>query len=355
MQFDVFIIRVVFALALVVAGYFLGPIRDSKILPAIIGLGVAGAIIFFETRVRRASLKTLIGAGVGSIAGIIGAFFIAILIVSQKGFLEASRRPDLFLTLTIMLFMAYVGLMVGAAKGDYIDLTALGGVLSGERSTKWQNLILDTSVIINGRISDISETGFMAGTLIIPQFVLRELQQVANSADSTKRNRGRRGLDILQKLQKKSNVEIEISELDFPSVREVNLKLIELAKQINAKIVTNDFNLNKVARLRDVKVLNINELANALKPVVLPGELMKVIVLKEGKEYNQGVAYLDDGTMVVIDNARRMIGKTVEVSVTSVLQTTAGKMIFGRYDPELQTVRPGDEDSRGRQITAADR
>ena len=354
MQFDVFIIRVVFALALVVAGYFLGPIKDSKILPAIIGLGVAGAIIFFETRVRRASLKTLIGAGIGSIAGIIGAFFIAILIVTQRSFLEGRVAGlTFFLTLTIMLFMAYVGLMVGAAKGEYIDLTALGGVLSGERSTKWQNLILDTSVIIDGRISDISETGFMAGTLIIPQFVLRELQQVADSADSTKRNRGRRGLDILQKLQKKSNVEIEISELDFPSVREVDLKLIELAKQINAKIVTNDFNLNKVARLRDVKVLNINELANALKPVVLPGELMKVIVLKEGKEYNQGVAYLDDGTMVVIDNARRMIGKTVEVSVTSVLQTTAGKMIFGRYDPELQTVRP--EDNRTRQITTAER
>src|SRR5882724_2234145 len=189
MQFDVFIIRVVFALALVVAGYFLGPIKDSKILPAIIGLGVAGAIIFFETRVRRASLKTLIGAGIGSIAGIIGAFFIAILIVTQRSFLE-TRVTGLtfFLTLTIMLFMAYVGLMVGAAKGEYIDLTALGGVLSGERSTKWQNLILDTSVIIDGRISDISETGFMAGTLIIPQFVLRELQQVADSADSTKRN-----------------------------------------------------------------------------------------------------------------------------------------------------------------------
>ena len=351
MQIDVLIIRVVFALALVLAGYSLAPINGSKSLSAIIGLGIAGAIIFFETRVRRASLKTLIGAGLGSITGIIGASLIGFLIATQKDVLEAKATGlTFFVTLSIMLFMAYIGLMVGAAKGDYIDLSALGGILSGERSAKWQNLILDTSVIIDGRISDIAETGFLAGTLVIPQFVLRELQQVADSADSTKRNRGRRGLDILQRLQKKSNIEIEICEVDFPSVREVDLKLIELAKQLNAKIVTNDFNLNKVARLRDVKVLNINELANALKPVVLPGEQMKVLVLKEGKEYNQGVAYLDDGTMVVVDNARRMIGKTIDVSVTSVLQTTAGKMIFGRYEPDLQNARQNNQqdEHRGR-------
>ena len=196
--------------------------------------------------------------------------------------------------------------------------------------------ILDTSVIIDGRIADLCDTGFMDGTLVIPQFVLKELQLVADSADSMKRNRGRRGLDILQKVQKMSGVEVTISDVDYPEVREVDLKLIELARTLQGKIVTNDFNLNKVAQLRGVDVLNINELANALKPVVLPGEIMKVFVLKEGKEYNQGVAYLDDGTMVVVDNARKMISKTIDIVVTSVLQTTAGKMIFGRYiDPNL--------------------
>jgi uncharacterized protein YacL len=240
-----------------------------------------------------------------------------------------------FLTLALTSFMGYVGLVVGAVKGDYLDLAALGGIFIEKGASKSHSLILDTSVIIDGRVADIAETGFLAGTLIIPQFVLRELQQIADSADSIKRNRGRRGLDILQRLQKKKgSYEIVISESDFPDVREVDHKLIELAKQIEGKIVTNDFNLNKVAQLRGVSVLNINELANALKPVVLPGEIMRVFVLKEGKEYNQGVAYLDDGTMVVVDNARRMIGKNVDVSVTSVLQTTAGKMIFGRFNED---------------------
>src|SRR5262249_34356116 len=191
--------------------------------------------------------------------------------------------------------------------------------------------ILDTSVIIDGRIADVCETGFLDGTLVIPQFVLKELQLVADSADSMKRNRGRRGLDILQKIQKMSGLDVMISDLDFPDIREVDLKLIELGRTLAGKIVTNDFNLNKVAQLRGVEVLNINELANPLKPVVLPGALMKVFILREGKEYNHGVAYRDDGTMVLVDNARRMISRNIDIVVTSVLQTTAGKMIFGRY------------------------
>ena len=171
--------------------------------------------------------------------------------------------------------------------------------------------------------------------------MLKELQLVADSSDSLKRNRGRRGLDILQKIQKMSGVEVMISDVDFPDVREVDLKLIELARTLQGKIVTNDFNLNKVAQLRGVEVLNVNELANSLKPVVLPGEIMKVFILKEGKEYNQGVAYLDDGTMVVVDNARKMISKTIDIVVTSVLQTTAGKMIFGRYiEPGMAAAAP---------------
>jgi uncharacterized protein YacL len=187
-----------------------------------------------------------------------------------------------------------------------------------------------------GRIADICKTGFLEGTLVVPHFVLRELQQIADSADSAKRNRGRRGLDVLEKIKSVPGVTVQIVEKDYPDVKEVDLKLIELAKEMAAKIVTNDFNLNKVSQLRGVDVLNINELANALKPVVLPGETMKVFILKEGKEYNQGVAYLDDGTMVVVDNARRMIGKTIATQVTSVLQTTAGKMIFGRFPEEAE-------------------
>jgi uncharacterized protein YacL len=334
MRLDITLIRIVFFAALVSAGYYLKPINGKTVLSAIVGAVLASCIIFFETRIRKATLKTLIGGAVGSILGIAAASLISWIISVQHA------EPDWetfksFLTLTVTLLMGYVGLIVGAVKGDYLDLTALGGIFVEKGVSKSYSLILDTSVIIDGRVADIAETGFLSGTLVIPQFVLRELQQIADSADSIKRNRGRRGLDILQRLQKKKgSYEIVISEADFPDVREVDHKLIELAKQIEGKIVTNDFNLNKVAQLRGVSVLNINELANALKPVVLPGEIMRVFVLKEGKEYNQGVAYLDDGTMVVVDNARRMIGKNVDVSVTSVLQTTAGKMIFGRFSED---------------------
>jgi uncharacterized protein YacL len=345
MRFDVTLIRTVFIAALSGAGYFLRPVNSRAWLSAGAGALIALAIIFFETRIRKATLKTLIGGAVGSILGIVGATLIGYIISSQNGSLsDPNGIPEnikSFVTLTLMLLMGYVGLIVGAVKGDYLDLTALGGIFVEKGATKSHPLILDTSVIIDGRVADIAETGFLAGTLVIPQFVLRELQQIADSADSIKRNRGRRGLDILQRLQKKKgSYEIVISEADFPDIREVDHKLIELARQLEGKIVTNDFNLNKVAQLRGVSVLNINELANALKPVVLPGETMRVFVLKEGKEYNQGVAYLDDGTMVVVDNARRMIGKNVDVSVTSVLQTTAGKMIFGRYNEDGRASGP---------------
>jgi len=345
MQADIILIRAVFTMILVISGWLINPIPDwignqvnmpggSRILSALAGLILAGGIIFFELRIRRASLKTLIGAAIGSILGIIGSTLMGFLITIQPG------NPSIksFLALSLTLFMAYVGLLVGAAKGDYLDLTALGGILS-DRTAKQGYKILDTSVIIDGRVADIAEAGFLGGTIMIPQFVLRELQQIADSSDSAKRNRGRRGLDILQRIQKNSNLDVQIYEADFPQVREVDLKLIELGKQLNAPIVTNDFNLNKVAHLRGVEVLNINELANALKPVVLPGEIMKVFILKEGKEYNQGVAYLDDGTMVVVDNARRLIGKNVDMVVTSVLQTTAGKMIFGRVEETRAEIR----------------
>ena len=338
MQSDIVIIRLIFLVLLMLAGYWINPLPDESLrevgfpigtrpLSALIGLVIGVGTIFFELRVRRASLKTLIGAATGLILGIVGAALIGTLLTPQPW----DQPVKSFVVICLVMFMAYVGLLVGAAKGDYIDLSALGGILS-EKGAKQSYKILDTSVIIDGRVADIAEAGFMGGVIMIPQFVLRELQQIADSSDSAKRNRGRRGLDILQRIQKNSNLEVQIYEADFPQVKEVDLKLIELGKLLNSPIVTNDFNLNKVAHLRGVEVLNINELANALKPVVLPGEIMRVFILKEGKEYNQGVAYLDDGTMVVVDNARRQIGKNVDMVVTSVLQTTAGKMIFGRVE-----------------------
>jgi uncharacterized protein YacL len=229
----------------------------------------------------------------------------------------------------------YLGAVVALNKGQEFNLTAFIRLLREQPRAESYKL-LDTSVIIDGRIADITETGFLEGTLVIPQFILRELQHIADSSDPLKRNRGRRGLDILQKIQKKVDIRVEISDMDFPEIREVDNKLVAMAKALNAKIVTNDFNLNKVAELRGVAVLNINELTNALRPVVLPGEDMRVYVLKEGKEYNQGIAYLDDGTMVVVDNGRRHIGQTIDVCVTSVLQTTAGRMIFSRLKEEAE-------------------
>ena len=338
MKFDILIIRIGFVLILALLGFLLDPMRQpdgskdwftaERGISAILGVIAALLIIGFEMRARQASIKTLIGAAIGSILGIIGAYLIGMLISTQ----ETEAVPagmKTFLTVALAFFMGYIGLMVGAAKGEFIDLSVLGGIFS-DKTAKRDCKVLDTSVIIDGRIADVAETGFLGGTLVIPQFILTELQQVADSPDSSKRQRGRRGLDMLQRLRNNSQIDIQIIETDYPAVKEVDLKLIELGKELDAVIVTNDFNLNKVSQLRGVSVLNINELANALKPVVLPGEAMRVFVLKEGKEYNQGVAYLDDGTMVVIDDARRLIGKTADIAVTSVLQTTAGKMIFGR-------------------------
>jgi uncharacterized protein YacL len=340
MRTNTVLIRLVFIGILIGAGYLLDPIGHAMpgrthlfgipihCVSALVGLALAALIIFFEMRIQQASLKTLIGAGVGSMMGIVGGVLIGFLITSQEVGAD-SRGTKIFLTLVLAFIMAYIGLMVGAAKGDYLDLSALGGIFS-DKATRRDVKILDTSVIIDGRIADVAETGFLSGTIVVPQFILRELQQVADSPDSSKRQRGRRGLDMLNRLQGNASLDIQVVDTDFPAVKEVDLKLLELSKSLDGVVVTNDFNLNKVAQLHGIQVLNINELANSLKPVVLPGEAMRVFILKEGKEYNQGVAYLDDGTMVVVDNARRMIGKNADIAVTSVLQTTAGKMIFGR-------------------------
>jgi uncharacterized protein YacL len=333
---DIVLVRLLFILVVGATCFVIEPFDLTRLWDGIVGLGIGAAIVLFEWKLRTVSLKRLIGAAIGSILGICGAYLFALVIRNSV----PQGHTQSFLQILVMLLMAYVGLIVGANKGDLLNLSALGGIFGGEKQGKKSYKILDTSVIIDGRIADIAETGFLDGVIVTPQFVLRELQLVADSADSLKRNRGRRGLDILQRLQKVANLQIQIVEDDFPAVREVDLKLIELAKVYEGKIITNDFNLNKVAQLQGVEVLNINELANSLKPIVLPGETMRVFILKEGKEYNQGVAYLDDGTMVVVDNARKMIGKTIDVSVTSVLQTTAGKMIFGKWDERGAYSRP---------------
>ena len=323
--------RLLFTVAVAYTAFHLRPIGPDPLVNVLFGLGLAGLAVLFEWLLRDLALTSLLGALIGGAAGLA----MAVGIGAALHWADHTNERVAFLDGFVLLVLPYLGLVVGGRKGEWLEparLMSLFRASGPERHYK----ILDTSVIIDGRIADLCDTGFMDGTLVIPQFVLKELQLVADSADSMKRNRGRRGLDILQKVQKMSGVEVTISDVDFPEVREVDLKLIELARTLHGKIVTNDFNLNKVAQLRGVEVLNINELANALKPVVLPGEIMKVFILKEGKEYNQGVAYLDDGTMVVVDNARKMISKTIDVVVTSVLQTTAGKMIFGRYiDPNL--------------------
>jgi uncharacterized protein YacL len=327
--------RIFFVLALGLAAWYLKPFELPAIFAAAAGAVIGVAIVFFEIQVRKITLKRLIGAACGSLLGIVGAYLIS-LILSRA--IPTNQTTVPFLQVGFLLWMGYVGLVVGASKGEMLNLGAFGGLFGGEQTSSQSFKILDTSVIIDGRIADIVETGFLDGTLVIPQFVLRELQLVADSADSLKRNRGRRGLDILQRVQKMTQLNVQILEDDFPNVPEVDMKLIELAKVYSCKIVTNDFNLNKVAQLHGVQVLNINELANALKPIVLPGEVMRVFILKEGKEYNQGVAYLDDGTMVVVDNAKKMISRTIDITVTSVLQTTAGKMIFGRFDDRVHAV-----------------
>lgn len=322
--------RLVLITLLAIAGYFIQPFAPNPVYGMLAGSLLGLLIIFLESRITRSvEPKTLIGSVLGLVFGIILAIFVSYLI----GKLALGKSTTSFLQLFSFFFFIYIGLLLGSKKADWFEPANLAA-LFGEKGEKKSYKILDTSVIIDGRIADLTETGFLEGTVVVPQFVLRELQHIADSPDSLKRNRGRRGIEILQRMQKKPDLNVTITEIDFPDIPEVDMKLIELAKQLNAKIVTNDYNLNKIAQLQGVRVLNINELASSLRPVVLPGETMKVFILKEGKEYNQGVAYLDDGTMVVVDNARKLIGKNVDVVVTSVLQTTVGKMIFGRHEGE---------------------
>ena len=289
-------------------------------------LGVIAVIV--ESRLRKVSFGSILGGLLGLSIGLVSANFL--LLPLRYAITDEMRLLSSFVLSAIL---GYGGLFIGFRKGKNLTILAIMRLFKGQELEEDIKL-LDTSVIIDGRIADVIEAGFLEGTFIIPQFILQELQYIADSPDPMRRTKGRRGLDVLHRVQKMSNIKVRIVEEDFPKIKEVDAKLIALARLLNAKVITNDFNLNKVAQLQGVSVLNINELSNVLKPVVLPGETLNLFIVKEGKEYNQGVAYLDDGTMVVIENARKLIGKNVEVVVTSVLQTTAGRMIFAKQKEE---------------------
>ncbi|MCM3086943.1 PIN/TRAM domain-containing protein [Bhargavaea ginsengi] len=287
------------------------------------------SIKWLEEKLMKAPVLDLLFGTVGMIIGLIVAFLLTFAI----GAIQIPVITDI-LPVILSILLGYLGFQVGFQKREELIQTFTrsgekkkdGAPSSAEAAASQK--ILDTSVIIDGRIADISETGFLEGELVIPQFVLTELQHIADSSDSLKRTKGRRGLDILKRIQ--NDRQTVITDEDFDDVNEVDMKLVRLAKKNGGVVVTNDFNLNKVCDLHNVRVLNINDLANAVKPVVIPGEEMRVTVIKEGKESNQGVAYLDDGTMIVIENGKHQIGKTLTVAVTSVLQTSAGRMIFAR-------------------------
>jgi uncharacterized protein YacL len=320
------------------------PIIDNSYVTAILGAiifylisfwaveYVIGFINWAEDSLVKVPVTDVLFGSLGLIFGLLVAFLI--------GFaLNAIEVPIINAVAPILLTLVfgYLGFQVGFKKRDEL-LNLFSNKIGKKKSADEENektaqkslKILDTSVIIDGRVADICQTGFLEGTIVIPQFVLEELQHIADSSDVLKRNRGRRGLDILNRIQKELSIKVEIYEGDFEEIQEVDSKLVKLAKLTNGILVTNDFNLNKVCELQKVSVLNINDLANAVKPVVLPGEEMNVQVIKDGKEFHQGVAYLDDGTMIVVEEGREYIGKRIDVLVTSVLQTSAGRMIFAK-------------------------
>lgn len=323
-------------LGILALGALIGLMAGLLLSPRIIR-GVGRLILFIEQHLQKIPLQDLIAGAVGLIIGLIIANLInpILFVIGIMG-----RIAWVLLT----IFLCYLGVSIAVKKreelmGIFSNLSKLGkerGV-KGERKTGGYKVI-DTSVIIDGRIADLCESGFLEGTLLVPAFVLDELRHIADSEDVLKRNRGRRGLDILNAVRKNSKVNVQIydNKRGVEDTGEVDTRLVKLAQRIKAKILTNDYNLNKVAELHGVEVLNINELANAIKPVVLPGEEMQVQVIKDGKEMGQGVAYLDDGTMIVIDGGKRYIGQTVHVLVTSVLQTAAGRMIFARLRQDEQ-------------------
>lgn len=288
------------------------------------------AIDYTEKSLQKVPTADMLLGAIGAVLGLIISVLLSSLIKSTS---MIYTIISIIVTLIIVVVSADVAVR---KKEDILSLLSNLKRISPNKEAKHKNIpkgsakVLDTSVIIDGRIFDLCQTGFIEGVLVIPNFVLNELRHIADSGDGLKRNRGRRGLDILNKIQKELSIKVEIWEGDFPEIPEVDIKLLKLAQLLNGKVITNDYNLNKVAEFQGVPVLNINELANAIKPVVLPGEEMKIQIVKDGKESGQGLAYLDDGTMIVVEEGRSYIGETILVVVTSVLQTAAGRMIFAK-------------------------
>jgi len=316
--------------------YTLRPFELRGWQAASVGILIGLAVLFAELRLRRTALGGLLGGAFGAVLGVFAALLVS-LVISRTDEPEATKS---FLEFAALFAFGYLGLVLGSGRGGELRVDTLDGFFGKKAAPGESMKLLDTSVLIDGRIADICDAQFMEGVLGVPQFVLHELQMVADSSDSLKRQRGRRGLEVLQRIQKMPQVEVRILEEDTLQGGDVDHKLVELARRTGAKIVTNDFNLNKVATVQGFSVLNVNQLAQALKPAVLPGEPMRVLILREGKEANQGVAYLEDGTMVVVDGARRLINKCVDIIVTSVHQTTAGKMIFGRLEERAEQAAP---------------
>ncbi len=323
-------IRIFFVVLSVIIGFQIGSFTqagasDFSVLGASIGFLAAVLIIVFEFTMRKVSVRGLSSAVFGLLFGLI----MAKLVSDTMALISMDKNLVYSLRVILTLIFCYLGMIMAMRGRDEFNII-VPYVKFSRQDQKDEMILLDTSVIIDGRIADVCKTGFLDGKFIVPRFVLKELQQIADSSDSLKRERGRRGLDILGKLQKSQNIDIKIHNEDFADIKEVDLKLVKLAKVLDAKIFTNDYNLNKVSEIHGIRVLNINELSNALRPVVLPGEMLETRLIKEGKEYNQGVGYLEDGTMIVVDNGRRLIGQNVNVVVGSVLQTAAGRMIFGK-------------------------
>jgi uncharacterized protein YacL len=319
--------RILFTLGSMAIGYQTVVINGSGFIGLLIGGAVALLMIMAEAGLRKVSVSGLSSAVFGLILGLIMAKLVG------DAFSIASIDADMLskIRVALTLIFCYLGMVMALRGKDEFNII-IPYVRLRRQDQSQDVVLLDTSVIIDGRIVDLCKTRFLSGKIIIPKFVLRELQQIADSTDPLKRQRGRRGLEILNTIQNEPGMDITIHEQDFTETSEVDAKLVLLAKLLEAKILTVDFNLNRVASIQGIKVLNINELANALKPVVFPGEEMHIKLIKEGKEHNQAVGYLDDGTMVVVEDARRLIGQDVKVSVTSVLQTQAGRMIFTKLE-----------------------
>jgi len=331
------IIKLIFVILTCSWGYLFGDqifIFENAHLWGLFGgftLGVA--IIILEKKIEKNTYWEIIGGICGLIIGLLIANLFANVLLTN---LTQQSKTITSLCFIFNVILGYLGLVMGMKKVKELDLKRFRRFSKGHHDGDEQYKILDTSVIIDGRIFDICETGFIEGTIVIPQFILKELMHIADSSDPLRRIRGRRGLDVLKKIQKQTGLDVIITDQDFSKIKEVDHKLVALANKMGGKIITNDVNLNEIAEIQGVTVFNINQLASALKPIVLPGEMMNVYVQKEGKEYGQGVAYLDDGTMVVVKNGKKFIGKNTEVSVTSVLQTTAGRMIFAERKDESQ-------------------